>query len=203
MPFEFESLEIPGLVVIRPRVFGDARGFFLETFKRSDFADNGIDCEFVQDNLSFSTRNVIRGLHYQLPPAAQGKLVSVIKGRAWDVAVDIRKGSPHFLKWLPVELSEENHTMLFIPPGFAHGFVALTDDVHFLYKCTFEYAQDLERGIRWNDPDINIKWPIENPIVSDRDANLPLLKDAEIFNASGGQGAKRKAQSAERRAQRE
>ncbi len=181
MPFEFEPLEIPGLIVIRPKVFKDPRGFFLETFKRSDFADNGIKGEFVQDNLSFSTRDVIRGLHYQLPPEAQGKLVSVIKGRAWDVAVDIRKGSPYFLKWHPVELSEENHTMLFIPPGFAHGFVALSDEVHFLYKCTFEYAQDLERGIRWDDPDINIEWPIENPIVSDRDANLPLLKDAEIF----------------------
>lgn len=181
MPFEFEPLGIPGLIVIRPKVFGDARGFFLETFKRSDFADNGIDCEFVQDNLSFSSRDVIRGLHYQLPPAAQGKLVSVIKGKAWDVAVDIRKGSPHFLKWHGVELSEENHTMLFIPPGFAHGFVALSDEVHFLYKCTSEFAPSLERGIRWNDPDINIKWPIENPIVSDRDAKLPLLKDAEIF----------------------
>lgn len=181
MPFEFEPLEIPGLIVIRPKVFKDPRGFFLETFKRSDFADNGINVEFVQDNLSFSTRNVIRGLHYQLPPKAQGKLVSVIKGRAWDVAVDIRKGSSYFLKWQSVELSEENHTMLFIPPGFAHGFVTLSDDVHFLYKCTSEYAQDLERGIRWDEPDINIEWPIENPIVSDRDANLPLLKDAEIF----------------------
>jgi dTDP-4-dehydrorhamnose 3,5-epimerase len=181
MPFEFEPLEIPGLVAIRPKVFKDHRGFFLETFKRSDFADNGIDGEFVQDNLSFSTRNVIRGLHYQLSPAAQGKLVSVIKGRAWDVAVDIRKGSPHFLKWHGLELGEKNHIMLFIPPGFAHGFVALSEDVHFLYKCTSEFAQNLERGIRWDDPDINIEWPIENPIVSDRDTNLPLLKDAEIF----------------------
>lgn len=181
MAFEFKQLEIPGLVAIQPKVFKDHRGFFLELFKRTDFVDNGIDDGFIQDNLSLSTRNVIRGLHYQLPPAAQGKLVSVIKGRAWDVAVDIRKGSPHFLKWHGVELNDKNHIMLFIPPGFAHGFVALSEEVHFLYKCTAEYAQDLERGIRWDDPDINIEWPIGNPIVSDRDANLPLLKDAEIF----------------------
>ncbi len=181
MPFEFKQMEIPGLVQIQPRVFGDSRGYFFETYKKSDFVDNGIDDDFVQDNYSFSTRNVLRGLHFQLPPAAQGKLVSVVKGRAWDVAVDIRRSSPHYLKWEAVELSEENHIMIFIPPGFAHGFVALTDEVHFLYKCTSQYAQELERGILWNDPEIAIKWPVENPVISKKDANLPLLKDAEIF----------------------
>jgi len=185
MPFEFKPMEIPGLVQIRPRVFRDSRGCFFETYKKSEFVDNGIDYDFVQDNYSFSTRNVLRGLHYQLPPAAQGKLVSVVKGRAWDVAVDIRRDSSHYLEWKAVELSEENRTMLFIPPGFAHGFVALTDEVHFFYKCTSQYAQELERGIRWNDPDIAIQWPVENPLVSERDAKLPLLKDAEIA-ASGG-----------------
>lgn len=185
MPFEFKQMEIPGLVQIQPRVFGDSRGYFFETYKKSDFVDNGIDYNFVQDNYSFSTRNVLRGLHFQLPPAAQGKLVSVVRGRAWDVAVDIRRDSLYYLQWEAVELSAENHIMLFIPPGFAHGFVALTDEVHFLYKCTSQYAQELERGIRWNDPEIGIKWPVEHPVVSERDAKLPLLKDAEI-DASGG-----------------
>ncbi len=185
MPFEFKQMQLPGLVQIQPRVFGDSRGWFFESYKKSDFVDNGIDYDFVQDNYSFSTRNVLRGLHYQLPPAAQGKLVSVVRGKAWDVAVDIRRDSPHYLRWEAVELSEENHIMLFIPPGFAHGFVALSEGVHFLYKCTSQYVQGLERGIRWNDPEIGIMWPVENPMVSERDANLPLLKDAEIA-ASGG-----------------
>ena len=177
----FRPFEIPGPILIQPRVFKDDRGYFLETYKKSGFAANGIDADFVQDNHSFSMRNVIRGLHYQLPPAAQGKLVSVIKGMAWDVVVDIRSGSPHYLKWVAAELSGENHTMLFVPPGFAHGFAALSDDVHLLYKCTAEYAPQQERGIRWDDPQMNIDWPIKNPIISERDQELPFLKDAEIF----------------------
>lgn len=181
MPFEFEPLKIPGLVIVRPRVFGDPRGYFLETYKRSDFEAYGIDAHFPQDNLSSSTRGVVRGLHYQLPPAAQGKLVSVVKGRVWDVAVDIRKNSPHFLEWVAVELSVEDHAMFYVPPGFAHGFTALSEEVHFLYKCTAEYSPEQERGIRWDDPQINIKWPVDTPIVSDRDRQLPLLKNAEIF----------------------
>lgn len=168
---------IPGLVQIRPRVFGDSRGYFFETYKKSEFVDNGINYDFVQDNYSFSKQHVLRGLHYQLPPAAQGKLVSVIKGRAWDVAVDIRRQSPDYLKWEAVELNEENHIMIFIPPGFAHGFVALSDEVHFFYKCTYQYALELERGIRWNDPDIGIKWPIENPLVSEKDSKLPFINE--------------------------
>ena len=183
MPFEFKQMKLPGLVLIQPRVFGDSRGYFLETYKRSDFTSNGIDLDFVQDNHSFSTRNVIRGLHYQAPPAGQGKLVSVIKGSVWDVAVDIRQDSPHYLQWEAVELTENNHAMLFIPPGFAHGFIALSDKVHFLYKCTAEYAPKCEQGIRWDDPQINIEWPVENPVVSERDAKLPTLEEAF---ASGG-----------------
>ncbi len=181
MPFEFEPLKIPGLVVIRPRVFGDPRGYFLETYKRSDFEAHGITGHFVQDNFSSSARGVVRGLHYQLPPAAQGKLVSVVRGRVWDVAVDIRKNSPHFLQWEAVELRAGDHRMFYIPPGFAHGFVALDEEVHFLYKCTAEYDSDLERGIRWDDPQIGVQWPVESPTVSDRDRQLPSLKDADIF----------------------
>lgn len=181
MPFEFTRLEIPDLVLIEPKVFIDPRGFFLETFKKSDFKNFGIADEFVQDNCSFSERNVIRALHYQLPPKAQGKLVSVLKGKVWDVAVDIRKNSPYFLKWLGMELNEENHRMFYIPPGFAHGFAVLSENAHFLYKCTEEYSPGFERGIRWNDPEINIQWPVAEPLISDRDRNLSLLKEAEIF----------------------
>ncbi len=181
MPFMFRSFEIPGPILIQPRIFKDERGYFLETYRKSGFASNGIDENFVQDNHSFSKKNVIRGLHYQLPPAAQGKLVSVVKGRAWDVVVDIRRGSPYFLKWVAAELSGENHTMLFVPPGFAHGFAVLSDEVHLLYKCTSEYAPQQERGIRWDDPQINVNWPVKEPIISERDQELPLLKDAQIF----------------------
>lgn len=175
MPFEFKPMRIPGLIQIQPRIFGDPRGYFFETYKKSDFADNGINCDFVQDNLSFSKQNVLRGLHYQLPPAAQGKLVTVIKGNVWDVAVDIRQESPNYLKWEAIELNGENHTMVFIPSGFAHGFVALSDEVYFSYKCTSQYVPELERGIRWNDPDIGIKWPVENPFVSEKDSKLPFI----------------------------
>ena len=182
MPFAFEKLKIPGLVLIRPRVFDDPRGYFLETYKHSDFAANGIDQVFVQDNLSSSVKNVLRGLHYQLPPSAQGKLVSVARGKAWDVAVDIRRNSPHYMQWEGVELSEENRLMFYIPPGFAHGFVALSEEVNFSYKCTSEYNRESERGIRWDDPRLNIRWPIDTPVVSDRDRELPYLKDTEIFS---------------------
>ena len=181
MPFMFRAFELPGPLLIQPRAFRDERGYFLETYKKSGFAANGIEENFVQDNHSFSIRNVIRGLHYQLPPAAQAKLVSVVKGRVWDVVVDIRRDSPHYLKWVAAELGGENHTMLFVPSGFAHGFVVLSEDAHLLYKCTSEYAPRQERGIRWDDPQINIDWPVRDPIVSERDRDLPLLKDAETF----------------------
>lgn len=179
MPFEFIRLEIPDVILIKPKVFEDERGFFLEFFKYSDFKQAGINCNFVQDNHSKSKKGVLRGLHYQLEPKAQGKLVRCIKGKIWDVAVDIRKGSPTFGKWVAVELTEENKWMLWIPPGFAHGFVAL-EDCEIIYKCTEEYAPELDRGIIWNDPDIAISWPVENPILSQKDSKLPRLKDAEI-----------------------
>jgi dTDP-4-dehydrorhamnose 3,5-epimerase len=181
MPFEFTRLEIPDLVLIEPKVFTDSRGFFLEIFKKLDFKKFGLDNEFVQDNYSFSIKNVIRALHYQLPPNAQGKLVSVLKGKVWDVAVDIRKNSPYFLKWLGLELSDENHRIFYIPPGFAHGFAVLSEEAHLIYKCTAEYSPGLERGIRWDDPEIDIQWPVAEPLISDRDRNLSLLKKAEIF----------------------
>lgn len=178
MPFEFIKLEIPEIVLIKPKVFEDERGFFLEFFKYSEFAKAGIDYNFVQDNHSKSKRGVLRGLHYQLKPRAQGKLIRCIKGRIWDVAVDIRKGSPTFGKWVAAILSEENKYMLWIPAGFAHGFVAL-EDSEIIYKCTEEYAPELERGIIWNDPEIGIKWPLSQPIVSKKDAILPELKETE------------------------
>ena len=181
MPFEFKRLDIQEIILIKPKVFVDERGYFLETFKKSDFIRNGIEFEFVQDNHSFSKKNVIRALHYQIPPKEQGKLVRVIKGNIWDVAVDIRKNSPTYLKWVGAELCDKNHYMLFIPPGFAHGFAVMSEHAHLLYKCTSEYDQNLERGIRWNDTDISINWPIKNPIVSKRDMNLPFLKNTDVF----------------------
>ncbi|MCX7914413.1 MAG: dTDP-4-dehydrorhamnose 3,5-epimerase, partial [Thermodesulfovibrionales bacterium] len=166
------------LILIKPKVFEDERGFFLEFFKYSDFSKAGINYSFVQDNHSKSKKGVLRGLHYQLKPKAQGKLIRCIRGKIWDVAVDIRKGSPTYLKWVAVELSEENKLMLWIPPGFAHGFVAL-EDSEIIYKCTAEYDPALDKGIIWNDPEIGIKWPIKNPILSKKDALLPTIKKAE------------------------
>ncbi|NPA52868.1 MAG: dTDP-4-dehydrorhamnose 3,5-epimerase [Aquificae bacterium] len=184
MPFEFERLDIPEVVLIKPKVFSDDRGFFLESYKKSDFVKSGITKDFVQDNHSKSVKGVLRGLHYQLPPKAQGKLIRCVKGKIFDVAVDIRKSSKTFRKWVGVTLSEENKHMLYIPEGFAHGFLTLTDFAEVLYKTTDEYAPELDRGIIWNDPDINIKWPleeIEEILLSEKDRNLPFLKDAEIF----------------------
>ena len=179
MPFEFEPLDIPDLILVKPKVFGDERGFFMETYKASEFKKNGINYDFVQDNHSKSQKGVLRGLHYQLRPMEQGKLVRCVRGRIWDVAVDIRKGSPWYGKWVAVELSEENKLMLWIPPGFAHGFVALEDNTEVIYKVTKEYSPELERGIIWNDPDIGIDWPVKNPKLSERDSRLPPLREAE------------------------
>lgn len=181
MPFIFSKCEIHGPVIIEPKAFGDERGFFLESYKKSDFEKNGIDVEFKQDNHSLSVKGVLRGLHYQKPPFAQAKLVRVINGSAWDVAVDIRKNSPTYKKWIAVELSEDNKKMFYIPEGFAHGFVALTDNVHLMYKCSNEYASDHDAGIIWNEPDFAIKWPIDEPVLSEKDLQLPFLKDAEVF----------------------
>ncbi len=177
MPFIFTNLEISGLVLVEPRVFPDDRGFFLESYKESEFTRAGLPFRFVQDNHSLSIRNVIRGLHFQRSPRSQGKLVRVIRGKVWDVAVDIRKGSPTYKRWIGVELSDENNHMVFIPPGFAHGFVTLTDDVHLLYKCTEEYDAALDAGIRWDDPDIGVVWPVRDPVVSGKDRVLPYLRE--------------------------
>lgn len=180
MPFSFKLLSIPEVILIEPKVFPDDRGYFLETFKSSDFLSNNIPNKFVQDNLSFSRKNVIRGMHFQKKPKEQGKLVSVIKGRVIDVAVDIRKESPTFMKWIAVELNDSQNAMMYIPAGFAHGFLSLTEEVYFLYKCTNEYDQIADSGIRWNDPDIGIAWPINNPVVSEKDQRLPYLKDLDM-----------------------
>ncbi len=181
MPFIFTGLDLEGVFVIEPVSFYDNRGFFRELYKESDFKAHGISASFVQDNHSFSSKGVLRGLHYQVSPKTQGKLICVISGSVWNVVVDIRKGSPTFLKWTSIELSNENYKMLYMPPGFANGFLVLSDNAHLLYKCTGEYSTELERGIRWDDPDISINWPRTDVIVSERDKNLPYLRDAETL----------------------
>lgn len=186
MPFEFKKLAIPEVVLIKPAVFSDPRGFFLETYKSSDFNQSGIKKAFVQDNLSCSKKGVLRGLHYQLNPCAQGKLVMVLKGSILDVAVDIRRGSPYYGKWVSETLSEDNRLMLWIPEGFAHGFLSLKDDTLVLYKNTNEYEPSADRGIIWSDPQIGINWTINDPILSDKDGKHPLLNDAENNFVYGG-----------------
>lgn len=178
---DFSRMEIPDILLIEPKVFSDQRGYFMETYKESVFLDHGINFRFVQDNMSSSVRGTLRGLHYQLNPNAQGKLVRVIKGAVFDVAVDIRKGSPWFGQWVGVELSEDNKLSMWIPPGFAHGFCVLTDSAEFAYKVTDVYAPQLERGIIWNDPDIGIEWPLgqDEIILSSKDEVNPSLKEAE------------------------
>ena len=183
MPFTFKKLELSGLVLIQPQIFNDERGFFAETFKESEFLKQGINLSFKQDDLTLSKKNVLRGLHYQVGPKAQGQMVQVIKGKIWDVAVDIREKSPTFKQWVSVELNEENHCGLYMPPGIAHGFVVLSEEACLYYKCSAEYDPSVERGIRWDDPELAIEWPIIDPIVSGKDAALPLLKDAEVFHA--------------------
>ena len=172
-----------GPAVLVNWVFEDDRGHFLEAFNQDNFAEQvGVDTNFVQDNQSRSYQGVLRGLHYQIDPAAQGKLVRVVRGAVYDVAVDIRRSSPTFAEWIGVELSEDNLKQLWIPPGFAHGFLALTDPADLLYKVTDYYSPEHDRSIRWDDPDIGIEWPLDvEPILSDKDANAPYLRDAEVF----------------------
>ena len=178
MPFEFEKTQLPDVILVKPKIFGDARGFFMETYKKTEFAKNGIDIEFVQDNHSKSTKGVLRGLHYQKEPKAQAKLVRCPYGKVFDVAVDIRKNSPYFRKWTGAILSAENKHMLYIPEGFAHGFVVLSDEAELFYKASNEYSPEHDRGIKWNDPDINIDWGIDfKPLVSEKDDRQPLLKE--------------------------
>lgn len=172
---------LPGVLLLEPRVFGDARGFFLESWNRQTFAELGLNLDFVQDNHSRSAKGVLRGLHYQLNEP-QGKLVRVVSGAVFDVAVDVRKSSPHFGRWAGYELSADNQRMLWIPPGFAHGFLVLSDSADFLYKTTAYYAPQWDRGIRWDDPDIGVQWPLHDaPALSAKDAVQPWLKDAQVY----------------------
>ena len=175
----FEKNEINGLIIITPDVFGDERGYFFESFSLKRYEQAGIDINFVQDNISKSKKDTIRGLHYQVGEKAQGKLCQVIKGSVLDVAVDIRFKSPTFGKYYSIELSEDNHIQFWIPPGFAHGFSVLSDEAIFHYKCTGYYSKENERAILYNDRDLNINWKIEQPVVSEKDKQARLFKDID------------------------
>ena len=188
MAFTFESTPIQGLTIIHTRLFGDERGFFLESYKRSDFADQGIIAEFHQDNHSMSSRGVLRGLHFQRPPAAQGKLVRVVRGEVFDVGVDLRLGSPTFGHWEGVLLNETEGAMLYLPPGLAHGYCVLSPEADLAYKVTAEYSPEADTGIRWDDPQIGVEWPLDEPHLSERDTGLPLLKDIDPPFRFGGIG---------------
>jgi dTDP-4-dehydrorhamnose 3,5-epimerase len=179
MSFEFQRLDIPDVVLIQSRGFEDPRGVFMEYYRRSAFSAHGIHDVFVQDNYSHSQRGVLRGLHYQKRPQAQAKLVIAFRGEIFDVAVDIRQGSPTYGRWVGKILSAENGCLLYIPVGFAHGFCVLSEEVDVVYKVTAEYTPELDRGIIWNDPELGIRWPIHNPTVSAKDAQLPSLKSAD------------------------
>jgi dTDP-4-dehydrorhamnose 3,5-epimerase len=179
----FQPTSLPEVVLIRPRVFTDARGFFFESWRQDKFTAAGITASFVQDNHSHSVQHTLRGLHFQIQQP-QGKLVRVTRGEAFDVAVDIRRSSPHFGQWVGVHLSETNRHMLWVPPGFAHGYLALSAAVDFLYKCTDVYAPQHERAILWNDPQIGIRWPLPagvSPLLSPPDAAAPTLNDADHY----------------------
>jgi dTDP-4-dehydrorhamnose 3,5-epimerase len=176
---ELVKTTIDGLLIIRPDVFKDERCYFFESYNKERFAKAGLNMDFVQDNESKSDKGVLRGLHFQKPPYAQGKLVRVIKGAVMDVAVDLRKESPTYGKWESVVLTEENKLQFWIPEGFAHGFVALEDNTIFNYKCTNVYNKESEGSILWNDPEINISWNIDNPILSEKDKISPLFKNFE------------------------
>jgi len=181
MPCIFEKTSIEDVFLIKPKVFRDQRGYFFEFYKQSEFIENGIKEKFVQDNCSKSAKGVLRGLHYQLTPFMQGKLVRCVEGSVFDVAVDIRKNSPTFGKWVGYELSAENKNMLYIPPGFAHGFQTLTNFAEVTYKVTMEYNSGSERGLMWNDPKINIKWPEEKVLLSEKDTGFPGLEKADLL----------------------
>lgn len=188
--FKFSKTNISGVLLIELRAFQDERGFFMECYSTRDFEAHGLPETFVQDNHSQSKKGVLRGLHYQLNPSPMGKLVRCIKGRIFDVGVDVRKGSPTFGRWYGEILSGENHKMIYFPPGFAHGFLALEDDTHVYYKCTGLYSKESERAIIWNDPEVGIKWPLDEvggkAILSDRDKVHPGLKNAETNHVYKG-----------------
>jgi len=179
MPFRFTPTYISCVIVIDPPVFPDDRGFFMESYKRSEFAAGGINETFVQCNQSKSARGILRGLHYQKNPKAQAKLGRALSGEIYDVAVDLRKGSSTYGKWTTVILSAENKKMLFVPVGFAHGLCVTSADAEMLYMTTEEYAPDLEAGVLWDDPDLAIEWPVANPVLSARDRAWPRLRDAD------------------------
>jgi dTDP-4-dehydrorhamnose 3,5-epimerase len=174
---KFISTHIEGLMIIEPKIFGDQRGYFFESYHEKLFVENGIQTKFVQDNQSKSNKNVLRGLHFQSPPFAQAKLVRVTQGAVLDVAVDIRKNSKTYGQHVAIELNEYNQTMFFIPEGFAHGFLTLVDNTIFQYKCSAYYAPSAEKSLFWNDKQLDIKWNIENPIVSQKDQNALSFKD--------------------------
>jgi len=174
---QIETTKLPDVLIITPRVFKDPRGFFFESYNQEKFRSHGIDTVFVQDNHSKSARNTLRGLHFQLPPAAQVKLVRVVRGAIWDVAVDIRVGSPTFGQWVSVELSAENFRQIYIPTGFAHGFCVLSDEAEVLYKTSHVYSPTHEQGIIWNDPTLNVTWPVAEPLLSARDQRAGPLAD--------------------------
>jgi dTDP-4-dehydrorhamnose 3,5-epimerase len=179
MAFTFKSLTIPGIILIETKVIGDKRGYFAEMYKFSEFEAAGIKERFIQQNQSKSQKGVLRGLHFQKHPKAQGKLIRAIAGEIFDVVVDLRKGSPTYGKWVAEILSEANKRLLYVPVGFAHGFCVLSDMAEILYSCTEEYSPQDEGGLIWNDPAVAISWPIKEPIVSTRDQNLPELTKVE------------------------
>lgn len=172
--------KLPGVYIVEPQVHGDHRGYFMETYSTRAFSDIGIDAVFVQDNQSFTAqKGTLRGIHFQNHPMAQAKLVRVTRGAVWDVAVDLRRGSPTYKQWVGVELSAENKHMLFIPRGFGHGFVTLTDDVEFCYKVDNLYSRECDRGIRFNDPDIGVEWGVSEPVLSQKDKTSPMLEESD------------------------
>ena len=179
MPFEVAVTGIPEVLVFTPRVFRDDRGFFMETYARGQFSALGLGVEFVQDNHSRSVHGVLRGLHFQREPFPQGKLVRVLVGRIFDVAVDLRLGSPTYLAWEGVVLDAEDRRMLYAPPGFAHGFCVLSDIAEIAYKATAEFSAEHDAGVRWDDPDIGIEWPLKSPVLSMKDAHLPSVREVE------------------------
>jgi dTDP-4-dehydrorhamnose 3,5-epimerase len=179
MPFSFEHTDLKDVIVVEMKAFPDNRGVFMEAYKRSDFWSAGIAESFVQDNISYSKQNVFRGLHYQNPPHDQAKLVTVLHGSILDVAVDIRRGSPTYARFVAVELSATNHRMMYVPIGFAHGFLSKSDETVVSYKVSREYAADFDRGIRWNDEVVGLELPVLSPLLSDKDARLPSLAEAD------------------------
>lgn len=181
MPFEFQKTKIPDVILVKPKIFEDERGFFMETYQKNEFKEAGIISDFIQDNHSKSSYKVLRGLHFQKNPYAQAKLVRCLQGEIYDVAVDLRKNSSTFGQYVSAVLSSKNYYQLYIPRGFAHGFLVLSNSADVAYKIDNIYAPDYEAGLIWNDSQVNINWPIKNPILSQKDKTWPTLKDLQIF----------------------